>query len=115
DGKSDGDGKDDDGKSGNGGEDDDGISDGSSGWWCSSPSVHGCSVAKWHRDLLSWSKGKGRASSHHQSPVDSGGAGLTGKVVISSSESDMMTNGMSTPARGVVAGKGVGRGVVIVL
>ncbi|GKF39409.1 hypothetical protein Tco_0119470, partial [Tanacetum coccineum] len=62
DGKSDGDGKDDDGKSGNGGEDDDGISDGSSGWWCSSPSIHGCSVAKWHRDLLSRSKGKGRAS-----------------------------------------------------
>ncbi|GJV03322.1 hypothetical protein Tco_1336891 [Tanacetum coccineum] len=77
DGKSDGDGEDDDGKSVSGGEDDDGISDGSNGW----------------------------ASSHHQSPVDSGGAGLTGKVVISSLESDMMTNGTSTPARDVVAGK----------
>ncbi|GJS67952.1 hypothetical protein Tco_0682517 [Tanacetum coccineum] len=40
---------------------------------------------------------------------DDGDAGLTGKLLISSSESDMMTNGMSTQARGVVAGKGVGR------
>ncbi|GJZ82318.1 hypothetical protein Tco_0647491, partial [Tanacetum coccineum] len=46
---------------------------------------------------------------------DDDGAGLMGKVVISSAESDMMTNRMSTPARGVVVGKGVGRGVVIVL
>ncbi|GJV60866.1 hypothetical protein Tco_1466966 [Tanacetum coccineum] len=36
---------------------------------------------------------------------DDGGAGLTGKVVISLSKSDMMTNGTNTPARGVVAGK----------
>ncbi|GJV45038.1 hypothetical protein Tco_1429574 [Tanacetum coccineum] len=40
---------------------------------------------------------------------DDGGVGLTGKVVISSSESDMMKNGTSTPASGVVAGKGEGR------
>ncbi|GJX73524.1 hypothetical protein Tco_0312119 [Tanacetum coccineum] len=44
-----------------------------------------------------------------------GGAGLTGKVVISSSESDMMINGVNTPARGVVAGKGVGQDMVMVL
>ncbi|GKC51502.1 hypothetical protein Tco_1074247 [Tanacetum coccineum] len=40
---------------------------------------------------------------------------LTGKVVISSSESDMMTNRVNTLVRSVVAGKGVGRGVIIVM
>ncbi|GKE20740.1 hypothetical protein Tco_1432252, partial [Tanacetum coccineum] len=44
-----------------------------------------------------------------------GGAGLTSKVVISLLESDMMSNGANTLTRGVVAGKGVRRGVVIVL
>ncbi|GKB83161.1 hypothetical protein Tco_0950056 [Tanacetum coccineum] len=41
---------------------------------------------------------------------DDGGAGLTGKVVISS---DMMTNGANTLACGVVAGKGVRQGLVL--
>nr|GEZ49163.1 hypothetical protein [Tanacetum cinerariifolium] len=36
---------------------------------------------------------------------DDGGTGLTGKVVISSLESNMMTNGTSTPKSGVVARK----------
>nr|GEX15997.1 transposase, MuDR, MULE transposase domain protein [Tanacetum cinerariifolium] len=36
---------------------------------------------------------------------DDGGTGLTGKVVISSLESNMMTNGTSTPTRSVVARK----------
>ncbi|GKA84748.1 hypothetical protein Tco_0806402 [Tanacetum coccineum] len=44
-----------------------------------------------------------------------GGAGLIGKVVISLSKSDMMTKGVNTLARGEVAGKVVGQGVVMVL
>ncbi|GJT64253.1 hypothetical protein Tco_1015733 [Tanacetum coccineum] len=96
DGKSDGDDKDDDGKS-DGGEDDDGNSDGSYGY---------------HVD--NGLEGRDRPDKADMRSGDDG-AGLTGKVVISSSESDMMRNRMSTPTRGVVAGKAVGRGLVIVL
>ncbi|GJT73833.1 hypothetical protein Tco_1033119 [Tanacetum coccineum] len=56
--------------------------------------------------------GKGKASS----PVGSHTKSVCDLViVISSSELDMMTSGANTPARGVVTGKLVGRGVVIVL
>nr|GEV67263.1 reverse transcriptase domain-containing protein [Tanacetum cinerariifolium] len=85
-GKRNGNREDDDGKIDSGGEEDDGNSDGSSGYQPDKNSTRS----------------------------DDDSAGLTGKVVISSSESNMMTNDMSTPARGVVAGKGVGQGVVIV-
>nr|GEU60090.1 putative reverse transcriptase domain-containing protein [Tanacetum cinerariifolium] len=44
-----------------------------------------------------------------------GSVGITGKVVTLSSESDMMTNRVNTPSHDVVAEKGVGRCVVIVL
>ncbi|GJQ92204.1 hypothetical protein Tco_0003343 [Tanacetum coccineum] len=121
DGKSDG-GEDDDGKS-DGGEDDDGKSDGGE-------NDDGKSDGGEDDDVKSDGGGVGISFPGRQAKAglvgrdqpnkagmrsDDDGAGLMGKVVISSSESDRMKNEMSTPARGVVAEKGVGRGVVIVL
>ncbi|GJX56085.1 hypothetical protein Tco_0285982 [Tanacetum coccineum] len=67
-------------------------------------------------DILRDEDGKSDGGGEDDDGVKSdGGDDNDGKVVISSSESDMMTNGANTPARGVVAGKGVRRGVVVVL
>ncbi|GKE06394.1 hypothetical protein Tco_1398412 [Tanacetum coccineum] len=108
DGKSDGGGGEDDDVKSDGGDDNDGISDGTVWVWSDSAVSLRSSSDKSSPEFSRWP---------HQAGVRSGddGEGLTGKVVISSSESDMMTNGANTPVRSVVAGKGVRRGAVIVL
>nr|GEV83831.1 hypothetical protein [Tanacetum cinerariifolium] len=85
---------------------------------CSGGGTDGGSDGESGLDLLQDKDGNSDESSRYQTGcgvTQQCRSGLTGKVVISSSKSDMMRNGVNTPAHGAVTGKGVGRSVVMVL
>nr|GEV09058.1 hypothetical protein [Tanacetum cinerariifolium] len=104
------------GKSDDGGEDDDGKSGGGDSIGISFLGRR-IKAERSHIDPRLMSRRKNLVGIHTKLVCDPmmAGACLTGKVVITSSESNMMDNGVNTPARGVVVGKCMGRGVVIVL
>nr|GEY24925.1 hypothetical protein [Tanacetum cinerariifolium] len=76
-------------------------------------SVYGPSDGEGDLDLLRDEDSKSDGGGEDDDVKSDGGDDNDGKVVISFSELDMMINGANIPARGVIAKKVVGRGVVI--